>query len=121
MSIAGTNPVSEREGNRRTFFLPKYWTVRDIMYPQETLSQCLLAVHDEEGEGGGDADGEHDKMRWELLTFLDELEQPVIINRSPEGDVIFEIDLDGVPLGHRHELGEAPILAEILEIAWDVA
>lgn len=110
----------QNDNIRRTFFLPRCWLLKDIMYPQQSVSECLLTLHDEEGERGDGAEEEYDQVRWELLLFSEELEQPVTIDRSPDGDVIFAIDLDGIPLGMRHEIREEPTLREILEIAWDV-
>jgi hypothetical protein len=86
------------------------------MYPQQSVSEHLLIVHDMECDGEPDCDG----IRQELLTFSEELDEAVEVKRSPNGDVIFEIDLGGIPLGYRQEISVQPTLREILETAWNV-
>lgn len=102
---------------RRTFFLPQCWPLSDLMEPHRSVSESLLVLHDMAGDGEVDCD----YARQTILTFSDELHYLVELTRSAEGDIIFEIDLDGVPLGYRKEVNESPTLAELLESAWDVA
>lgn len=101
---------------RKTIFLPKWWTLKDLMDPQQAISELLLGLHDEEGDGAADCDD----RRWELLTFADELEQAIDIKCSSEGSVIFEININDIPLGFRKEINLNPTLQKILEDAWDV-
>ena len=120
-SNSETNQADERERIRRTYFLPRYWKLENIMHPEEAVSRHLLGLHDDEGESDGSNDEEYDTWRWELFVFSDDLEQIVEINRDPDGHVTFEIDLDGIPLGCRHEISDKPTLGEVLEVGWDVA
>ena len=105
-----------RDNIRRTIFLPKYWSLRDLMYPQQSVSENLLIVHDMEYDGEFDCD----ERRQELLTLSDELDEVVEVTRSASGNVVFEIDLGGIPLGHRQEIAAQLTLGELLETAWDV-
>ncbi len=101
---------------RRTIFLPKYWPLQDLMFPQQSISEHLLMVHDMEGDG----EPECDESRRQLLMFSEELEEAVEVRRSSNGNVIFEINLGGIPVGYRQEISAQPTLREILETAWDV-
>lgn len=53
------------------------------MYPQLAISEHLLDLHDAEGDGEQDTE---DRRR-ELIMFSEELEEPIMLKRSPAGDV----------------------------------
>lgn len=103
-----------RDNIRRTIFLPKYWSLRDLMYPQQSVSENLLIVHDMEYDGEFDCD----ERRQELLTLSDELDEVAEVTRSASGNVVFEIDLGGIPLGRRQDIAAQLTLGELLENAW---
>ena len=102
---------------RRTIFFPPCWGLDGCDDPLETIERLLEIIHDMEGDGVAGCDD----MREDTSAFADELEAPVCVKRLIDDSVLFEIDLDGVPIGCQREVPEQPSLYEIVEMLHDVA
>jgi hypothetical protein len=87
------------------------------MYPQQSISENLLILHDMECDGEFDCD----ERRQERLTFSDELDEVVEVTRSARvATSSSRLTLEESRLATRQEIAAQLTLGELPDTAWDV-